>query len=427
LEKIVLNLLHNSFKYTKNGGHITLELLSSLEGFYPSFDNELVLKNDFRGSAYTYIRVADTGIGISRDSIHHLFERYYRITDSHLGSGVGLAFVKSLVLLHKGDIYVYSERQQGTEIIIGLPVGETDYKKEEKRGVAFGEGVRLEGFNAANHSAWTGSQQGQANLKSGSRRDLPPVESILLVEDNDELRHFLKESLSVHYQVMEASDGREGLARAREIAPGLIISDVIMPGMNGFDLCRAIKEDIDTSHIPFVMLTARTNLTAQVEGMDAGADYYFAKPLNMELLLLTIRNRFDQDRKLKERYTRDSHAEAMELVHSEKDKEFMGRLLQIIDSQLMNPDFDIENLCQEMGMSRTKLYQKIKSISQQSIGDFIRTIRLKKAVQIMTHEDITLTEVMYRIGIQTQSYFTKAFKKEFGKTPTQFMQDLRKI
>jgi ligand-binding sensor domain-containing protein/signal transduction histidine kinase/CheY-like chemotaxis protein len=427
LEKIVLNLLHNSFKYTKNGGHITLELLSSLEGFTPSFDNELVLKNDFRGSAYTYIRVADTGIGISRESIQHLFERYYRITDSHLGSGVGLAFVKSLVLLHKGDIYVYSERQQGTEIIIGLPVGETDYKKEEKRGVAFGEGVRLEGFNAANPAAWTGMPQWQANLKSGSRRDLPPVESILLVEDNDELRHFLKESLSVHYQVMEASDGREGLAKAREIAPGLIISDVIMPGMNGFDLCRAIKEDIDTSHIPFLMLTARTNLTAQVEGMDAGADYYFAKPLNMELLLLTIRNRFDQDHKLKERYTRDSHAEAMELVHSGKDKEFMGRLLQIIDSQLMNPDFDIENLCQEMGMSRTKLYQKIKSISQQSIGDFIRTIRLKKAVQIMTHEDITLTEVMYRIGIQTQSYFTKAFKKEFGKTPTQFMQDLRKI
>ncbi|HLA59243.1 MAG TPA: response regulator, partial [Puia sp.] len=261
---------------------------------------------------------------------------------------------------------------------------------------------------------------------SGPLRDLPPVESILLVEDNDELRHFLKESLSPWYQVMEAADGKEGLEKAREIAPGLIISDVIMPGMNGFEFCRAVKEDIDTSHIPFLMLTARSTLTAQVEGMDAGADYYFAKPLNMELLLLTIRNRFDQDRKLKERYTRDSHAEAMELVHSEKDKEFMTRLLQVIDTQLVNADFDIEYLCQEMGMSRTKLYQKIKSISQQSIGDFIRTIRLKKAVQIMTHEDVTLTEVMYRIGIQTQSYFTKAFKKEFGKTPTQFMQEMRK-
>jgi ligand-binding sensor domain-containing protein/signal transduction histidine kinase/DNA-binding response OmpR family regulator len=420
LEKIVLNLLHNSFKYTKNGGGIILEILPSMVDFKPSFSNELVLKNDFRGSAYTYIRVADNGIGISRDSIHHLFERYYRITDSHLGSGVGLAFVKSLALLHKGDVYVYSERLKGTEIIIGIPIGVDDYRKEEKRGAAFAEaGVRLEGFRPPAHS-------GSNSAEGATARDLPPVESILLVEDNEELRHFLKESLSPWYQVMEAADGKEGLEKAREIAPGLIISDVIMPGMNGFDFCRAVKEDIDTSHIPVLMLTARSNLAAQVEGMDAGADYYFAKPLNMELLLLTIRNRFDQDRKLKERYTRDSHAEAMELVHTGKDKEFMTRLLQVIDSQLLNADFDIESLCQEMGMSRTKLYQKIKSISQQSIGDFIRTIRLKKAVQIMTHEDVTLTEVMYRIGIQTQSYFTKAFKKEFGKTPTQFMQEMRK-
>jgi len=139
-----------------------------------------------------------------------------------------------------------------------------------------------------------------------------------------------------------------------------------------------------------------------------------------------VRNRFDQDRKIKERYTRESHVEAMELVHSEKDREFMSRLLQTIDSQLANPDFDIEGLCVEMGMSRTRLYSKIKGISRQSIGDFIRTIRLKKAVQIMTHEDVTLTEVMMRVGIQTQSYFTKAFKKEFGKTPGQFLQEMKK-
>jgi len=412
LEKIVLNLLHNSFKYTKAGGRITLQVLSSLEGFTPSYDNALVMKNNFRGGRYVYIRVADTGIGISAGSIHHLFERYYRITESHLGSGVGLAFVKSLALLHKGDIYVYSQRLKGTEILIGIPIGEGDYLTEEKRVAVVEGGVRLESFPAA-----------RTETKGVN---LPPVETILLVEDNEELRHFLKESLSPFYQVMEAADGKEGLARAREIAPGMIISDVIMPGMNGFDLCRAVKQDIDTCHIPFLMLTARTAASAQMEGLDAGADYYFAKPLNMELLLLTIRNRFDQDRKLKERYSRDSQVEAMDLVHSGKDREFMKRLLETIDSQLSNPDFDIDRLCQEMGMSRTRLYQKIKGISQQSIGDFIRTIRLKKAVQIMTHEDVTLTEVMMRIGIQTQSYFTKAFKKEFGKTPTQFMQEMRK-
>jgi ligand-binding sensor domain-containing protein/signal transduction histidine kinase/DNA-binding response OmpR family regulator len=421
VEKIVLNLLHNSFKYTKTGGNITLEVLTALDTFHPSFANELIIKNNFRGTSYAYIRVADNGIGISKDSIHHLFERYYRITESHLGSGVGLAFVKSLALLHKGDIYVYSERLEGTEILIGIPIGENDYQKEEKRsGTPAEGGIRLES-SPTGLPAW------------GDLRDprdsstLPPIESILLVEDNDELRRFLKESLDDHYEVLEAPDGKKGLELAKEISPGFIITDVIMPGMSGFDLCRAVKHDIDTSHIPVLILTARTALASQVEGLDAGADYYFAKPLNMELLLLTIRNRFDQDRKLKERYSHDSHVQAMELAHTEKDKEFMTRLLQIIESQLANPDFEIGYLCQEMGMSRTRLYQKIKGISRQSIGDFIRTIRLKKAVQIMTHEDVSLTEVMVRIGIQTQSYFTKAFKKEFGKTPTQFIQEIKKI
>jgi ligand-binding sensor domain-containing protein/signal transduction histidine kinase/DNA-binding response OmpR family regulator len=418
LEKIILNLLHNSFKYTRPGGTTHLEVLSSMEHFKPSYANELILKNEFRGRTYAYIRVADSGIGISKESIPHLFERYYRTTDAHLGSGIGLAFVKSLALLHKGDIYVYSERLKGTEIIIGIPVDQADYTPDEKREVQSpATGPRLETLSSAPAVPYDALQTAD---------DHRTAESILLVEDNEELRLFLKDSLSPHYRVTEAINGLEGLAKAKEQAPGMIISDVIMPGMDGIQLCRSIKQDIDTSHIPFLMLTARTALAAQVEGLDSGADYYFAKPLNMDLLLLTIRNRFEQSARLKDRYTRESHIEAMELVHSEKDKEFMERLLQVIDMQLVNPDFDIDQLCHEMGMSRTRLYQKIKNISQQSIGDFIRTIRLKKAVSIMTHEDVSLTEVMYRIGIQTQSYFTKAFKKEFGKTPTQFMQDMRK-
>jgi len=431
LEKIILNLLHNSFKYTRTGGRISLEILPSLSDFKPSYANELILKNDFRGSRYAYIRVADSGIGISKESIQHLFERYYRITDSHLGSGLGLAFVKSLALLHKGDVYVYSERLRGTEIIIGIPVGEKDYEKDEKREVSFAAGdVRLEGIR--DKPACNVQKEGEVNpeavgnFSDGIRHRQAPTESILLVEDNEEMRQFLKESLEPYYQVSEASDGKEGLTRAKEISPDLIISDVMMPNMNGTEFCRSLKRDIDTSHIPVLMLTAKTALSSQKDGLDSGADYYFAKPLNMDLLMLTIRNRFEQSAKLRDRYTRESHIEAMELVHSEKDKEFMGSLLKIIDAELVNPDFDIENLCNKIGMSRTKLYQKIKSISNQSIGDFIRTIRLKKAVQIMTHEDVSLAEVMYRIGIQTQSYFTKAFKKEFNQTPSQFMQGIRK-
>ena len=196
--------------------------------------------------------------------------------------------------------------------------------------------------------------------------------------------------------------------------------------MNGIDFCKVVKQDIEISHIPFMMLTAKDAIESQIEGVESGADFYFSKPFSIDLLLLTIRNIFEQGTKLKERYAKDYHIQARELVHSTQDKEFMDKLLNIIDKQLVNPELDIDFLCSEIGMSRTKLYQKIKGITGQAIGDFVRTIRLKTAVHIMSHEDVPLSEVMYRIGIQTQSYFTKAFKKEFGKTPSVFLQEMKR-
>lgn len=424
LEKIAINLISNSFKYTADGGTITVEVLESLENFKPSFSNELVLKNEYTGKEYIYLRVADNGIGISKDSIAHLFERYYKITESHLGSGIGLAFVKSLTLLHKGHIYVYSERNKGTEIIIGIPVSKDDYDKQERWVHNHKEtGARLESIHSKyEHDLSFPDESGPVSEDVSA----PNTPHILIVDDNEELRNFLKESLSPQYHITEAMDGRSGLFIAKEEFPDLIISDVMMPGMDGIEFCRLIKEDIETSHIPFLMLTAKDALESRLEGVESGADFYFAKPLSIQLLTLTIRNIFNQKQKLKERYFKDHYAEAKELVHTKKDKEFLEQLISIIESHLTNPEMDIDLICMQMGMSRTRLYQKIKNITGQSTGEFIRTIRFKKAAQLMTHQDISLTEVMYSVGIQTQSYFTKAFKKEFGKTPSQFLKDLQK-
>jgi ligand-binding sensor domain-containing protein/signal transduction histidine kinase/DNA-binding response OmpR family regulator len=420
LEKIILNLVHNSFKYTGNGGFVILEILRSLDNFKPTHENELILKNSYRAKNYIYIRVIDSGIGISKNSIHHLFERYYRITDRHLGSGVGLSFVKSLTFLHKGDIFVFSESNKGTEIIIGLPANKEDYNNDER---------------------WIPtSDEGGVTLESIDYKFLLPIETesnipsehvkhqtkhILVVDDNEELRNFFKESLKLLYIISEAADGGSGLAIAKEKLPDLIISDVMMPGLNGFEFCKSIKENIETSHIPFMMLTAKDTLKSKIEGVESGADFYFEKPVSINLLLLTIRNIFSQKQKLKERYSKDYYLEARELVHSSKDKEFMDKFIHKIELQLIDPELDVDYLCLEIGMSKSKLYRKIKQITGQSIGEFIRTIRLKKAVQIMTHEDVFLTEVMFRVGIQTQSYFTKAFKKEFGKTPSQFLNEIK--
>jgi ligand-binding sensor domain-containing protein/signal transduction histidine kinase/CheY-like chemotaxis protein/AraC-like DNA-binding protein len=422
VEKILLNLINNSLKYTPANGCVKIELLHSLQNFQSAFGNELVLKNNFRASQYAYIRISDNGIGISKDSIEHLFERYYRITESHLGSGIGLAFVKSLTVMHKGDIYVYSERHQGTDIIIALPVNKKDYEPDERWIESINEGgIRLESMQIASielSPEIAGLPQLMSVCKDSKKRH------ILIVDDNDEIRAFIRNCLEEIYYITEAIDGNTGMSKAKEELPDLIISDVMMPGLNGIDFCKLIKEDLETSHIPFIMLTAKANLDAEIEGVGSGADLYLSKPLSINLLLLSIRNIFEQRQKLKDRYLKNHYVDAHELVHSSKDKEFMDKLLCIINAELSNPDLDIDDICNSVGMSRTKLYHKIKELSGQAPNEFIRSIRLKKAIEILTHEDVLLTEVMYRVGIQTQSYFTKAFKKEFGKTPTQYLQDL---
>jgi CheY-like chemotaxis protein len=423
VEKILLNLINNSIKYTPANGCVKIELLDSLHNFKSAFENELVLKNSFRGGQYVYIRISDNGIGISKDSIEHLFERYYRITESHLGSGIGLAFVKSLTVMHKGDIYVYSERHKGTDIIIGIPVNKNDYEPHERRVEQTEEGgIRLESLHIT--SIDLPPDEVAYPLTTIITKNDAHKHHILVVDDNDEIRAFIRSCLEDLYNVSEAIDGNAGMSKAKAESPDLIISDVMMPGLNGVEFCKLIKEDLETSHIPFIMLTAKANLDAEIEGVESGADLYLSKPLSINLLLLSIRNIFEQRQKLKDRYLKNHYVAAHELVHSTKDKEFIDKLLCIIESELSNPDLDVEDICSGIGMSRTKLYHKIKELSGLAPNEFIRSIRLKKAVEILTHEDVLLTEVMYRVGIQTQSYFTKAFKKEYGKTPTQYMQDL---
>lgn len=418
VEKIILNLINNSLKYTSSGGALQLQILTSLENFKPQFENQLSIKSDYLAKSYIYFRVVDNGIGISKESIRHLFERYYRITETHLGSGVGLAFVKSLTILHKGLIEVSSERNKGTEIIIGIPRNQEDYTKDEQLNTQTSiGGTRLESitYNAEIEAQNTVIEG--VNTSTGAH--------ILIVDDNDELRAFLRDALSAVYRVTEAADGNAGLIQARELLPDLVISDVMMPGMSGTAFCKHLKNDLDTSHIPFLMLTAKNSVEAEIEGATSGADLYFAKPINIDLLHATIKNTLDQRLKLKNHYLRNKEMEPRTLVHSEKDKVFMTKLLSIIDAQMTNPEMDIDYLCREIGMSRTKLYQKIKSISGQSIGEFVRSARLRKAIEIMKTEDVLMTEVMYRVGIQTQSYFTKAFKKEYGVTPTGYLQKIQ--
>lgn len=420
VEKIIINLIYNSFKYTADGGTITIGVLASMQNFVSPYENELVIKSNYQAIRQVYIRITDTGKGISKESIRYLFDRYYRITQEHLGSGVGLAFVKSLTRLHKGSINVYSQLHKGTEIIIALPCTKEDYTNEEKWiGHTVDGEVQLESIRYKSIY--------QEPLPHSFTRNIeatPVIKHILIVDDNEELRIFLKESLGSIYSISEAENGSDGLEKARAETPDLIISDVMMPVMDGIEFCRQLKGDIEISHIPFIMLTAKDALQAKMDGLGGGADYYFSKPISLALLMLTIRNMFDQRQKIKERYSSDYNVEVRELVHSAKDKDFINNLIELMELQIENTDLNVDYICQQIGMSRTKLYKKIKDLTGQTINEFVRVFRLKKAVEIMTNEDIPIMEVMYRIGIQSHSHFTTSFKKEFGKTPSQFMQEI---
>lgn len=376
LEKIVINLLSNSFKYIADGNHIEISILDTLEKYKPLFENGLIVPNEYQGTDYIYIRVADNGIGISKESIAHLFERYYKISEAHLGSGIGLAFVKSLTALHKGNIRVYSERNKGTEIIIGIPCKREDYTENE-RWIKHKEiTTRLESIQRKDeYNLPIREEKKPKNLIKSS---ISPKLSILIVDDNDELRQFLKDSLSSSYKISEANDGQAGYEKAKEEFPDLIISDVMMPVMNGIEFCKIIKQNDEINHIPFVLLTAKNAIESKIEGIGSGADFYFSKPLSIELLELTIRNIFSQKQKIKDKFQHEQHSNVIDLAHSVNDKKFITDLIELIESHLSNPEMNIDYICSQIGMSRTKLYNKIKTLTGQSIGDFIRTIRLKK-------------------------------------------------
>ncbi|HEY0053833.1 MAG TPA: two-component regulator propeller domain-containing protein [Pedobacter sp.] len=421
IEKIIFNLLTNSFKYTDPHGEVTFEVFDDKELFKPQYANEYKITNDFRASSYVYFKITDTGVGISNESIGQIFDRYFRVSKENIGSGIGLSLVKSLTVLHKGDLYVYSEENKGTQIIIAIPNKKDDYLEEE-----------LNTNNSTNTSINLEKIDKDVEYNDSAQSVFQPIEPIyegsyhiLIVEDNHELRDFLKNTLSRYYRVSDASNGEIGLQKALESSPDLIISDVMMPVMNGIEFCRHVKGNLEISHIPFVLLSAQDELESKLDGMRSGADYYFSKPLSVDLLIISIKSIFEQRQKLKIRYTQDHYSEAIALVHNDKDKDFLNKLINIIEVNMHDSDLDVDFLCQNLYTSRTKLYQKINAVTGQSIGEFIRTVRLKKAAHIMTHEDVTLNEVINRIGIQSISYFSRAFKKEFGESPSQFIKKLK--
>jgi DNA-binding response OmpR family regulator len=424
MSTIIYNLLSNAVNNTNEGGVVEISVFTSaFNQLKHHYEHVFKVANEITAHEYVYIRVFDTGVGISQKSIDKIFERFYHMEttkNKHLGTGIGLALLKNLVLLHSGHVLVSSERFKGTEFLVGFPIGDAHLRPEEK-GVLTADDFQI---------ALSEPHLSEPDLEILSDPEINEDENLpllLLVEDNLELRAVLREHYAGEYRVIEASDGKEALEKINEEQVDIVISDIMMPEMDGLELVRELRRDLTTSHLPIALLTAKSTVEDQITGTEAGADLYFPKPFNLQLMDLKLKQFLESRQKLKDRYTSNVFADTRDIVRTQKDKVFIDKFVEIVETNIDNNDFAVEQLAIELNIGRTNLYKKIKSLTGLSMGEFIRSLRLKKAAKILLSEDVTISEVIYRVGINSNSYFTKSFKAQFGVTPSEFLQQNSKL
>ena len=422
LEKIIMNLLNNAFKYTQKG-NISIEVYANGSLFQSNYTTHYTIKGEKAPKSCFAIAVKDSGIGISEESIENIFDRFYKVNpidfESHLGTGIGLALVKSFTLLHKGSISIFSERNKGTDIIIYLPIDTSVYNEND----FLPKKETITKINEINTSDIETNKKTIVKEKGNAKQT---KKHILVVEDNQDLREIIADFLSNDYEIIQTEDGMEALKMLSKKRIDLIISDIMMPKKDGITLSREIKENLDYSHIPIMLLTAKTSIESKIEGADSGADFYFEKPLDMNLLKITLQNIFTHQQQLKDFYAKNYFVEGAELAENERDSNFLNTLIKTIEDNLKNPDMDIQFIASQMSMSRSKLYKKVKTMTDKSMVELILHIKLKKAAILIIEGNMSMRQIMDEIGIESQAYFINAFKKEFGGTPSSFAEKKRK-
>ncbi len=422
LEKAIVNLVANALKFTPAGGTIliTTALRAAAPGKYP------------RGCLE--IKVSDTGIGIAAEQLPYIFDRFYQagnpLSHEHKypGTGIGLALAKELIHLHRGDIGVKSEVNKGTEFTIHLPLGKAHLKPEEiieapgdkqnREAPRFYIEREISGQSAAGEAGKTAAAE--ENEEEEPQRGSKEKDVILVVEDNTEVRRYIRQPLLAAYKVIEAADGQEGIDKAMEIIPDLVISDIMMPRVDGYKLCEVLKKDIKTSHIPIILLTARASEESILSGLGVGADDYIIKPFSVQILSARIKNLIDLRRQLQEKIQREMVLQPTEIAVSSMDRQFMEEVKQAIEKNLDDPGFGVDRLAKSLYMGRATLNRKIGAITGESPNQFIQSYRLKRAAQLLKGDFGNITEVSFEVGFSSSGYFTKCFKKKFHQTPHAF-------
>jgi DNA-binding response OmpR family regulator len=406
LERMIFNLLSNAFKFTLDSGQIKLRI-----GITQSITSNGTL------SRCIELVVEDNGIGISPEELSHIFEKFYQAKSSYRisspGTGIGLSLTKALVELHHGTITATSVPDKATIFTLLLPIDANVYGIDESV-VTPPEVV----YEAEHHEKFSPVVEDQPTDDTDA--DDKPV--ILVVEDNTELREYLVSELRREFTVLEAKDGEEGLAISSERNPDLIISDIMMPIKDGIELCHAIKSDLNTSHIPFILLTAKATTEDQINGIKTGADLYISKPFNIRYLITHIRQIIASRRQLYARFSQDVYLMPGKATTNALDQQFLQKVIDYVLSNLQDPQLTVDSIVHLFNLSRVQVYRKIKALTGKSVVEFIRMVRMKQAIKLMDTHKLTLSEIAFEVGFNSASYFTRCFKEEYGKTPSEYLE-----
>ena len=393
LERIVYNLLSNSFKFTPENGQISMHLSSCTKNGEPAIR----------------LQVTDTGVGMPAEHVRHIFDSFYQIDVHHAGSGIGLALVKSFVEMHHGTISVDTTEGQGTCFTIEIPACQSGTLDPDTTRSAVLTNLKEGAVLAAD----------QETLQAVAPESTPDdKETILVIDDNLDIRDYVRSVLQDEYNVIEAANGQEGLQQAMKYVPDAIICDVMMPVMDGMECCRRLKSEVQTSHIPVMMLTAYAVDEQKIKGYECGADSYISKPFSARLLTVRLRNLIENRCRLQSLFADISNVSLQKTPVAEVDKGFLEKLHRLIEERLSDPDLSVEELGEQIGLSRVQLYRKTKALCGYSPNELLRIARLKKAASLLASTEKTISEITYEVGFSSPSYFTKCYKEYFGENPT---------
>ncbi|MEM7108706.1 MAG: ATP-binding protein, partial [Bacteroidota bacterium] len=388
LEQIVYNLLGNAFKFTPDGKKITFKSTHAQEKLN--------------------IDVSDTGIGIAENDLPHIFNRFYQVDDSYTkersGSGIGLALTKELVNFMEGTIEVKSDLGKGSEFLVTLPMDK----------------IRTSAEGESPDSPLNALAVDHKKVASDHRIHAVKEYTVLVVEDNNDMRYFIKEALEDNYTIIEANNGKTGLVKATKENPDIIIADIMMPKMDGLTLVKKLKTQLETSHIPVVLLTAKAGMENKLEGLELGADEYLTKPFDGKELNVRIRNLVASRKKLRALFASKNDIEPEKITVTSIDQRFMEQLKQLFEERYAEAGFGVPEMQNELGMGKTQLYRKLKSITDCSPGELLRNFRLKRAAQLLEQNSEHITQIAYSVGFNSLSYFTRRFKEFYRISPSEY-------